>query len=114
MGYIGAHETINALFGNQIHMFVDNEQLREKAVSIVARLKAATESVERRNRLRFQPYSTPSENLCNHFYRIDTFKFGVIPGVTDKAYYTNNFHLDVEKKVKNPYQKINFELPYHL
>ncbi|SQB25868.1 anaerobic ribonucleoside-triphosphate reductase [Citrobacter koseri] len=34
-----------------------------------------------------------------------------VPGVTDKGYYTNSFHLDVEKKV-NPYDKIDFEAPY--
>lgn len=35
----------------------------------------------------------------------------MVPGVTDKGYYTNSFHLDVEKKV-NPYDKIDFEAPY--
>ncbi|MGK7486398.1 anaerobic ribonucleoside-triphosphate reductase, partial [Salmonella enterica] len=56
-------------------------------------------------------YSTPSENLCDRFCRLDTAEFGVVPGVTDKGYYTNSFHLDVEKKV-NPYDKIDFEAPY--
>ncbi|KGT34332.1 hypothetical protein HC02_19095 [Vibrio parahaemolyticus] len=45
------------------------------------------------------------------FCRIDTKEFGLIEGVTDKGYYTNSFHLDVEKKV-NPYDKIDFEMPY--
>ncbi|MFP1590630.1 anaerobic ribonucleoside-triphosphate reductase [Escherichia coli] len=36
---------------------------------------------------------------------------GVVPGVTDKGYDTNSFHLDVEKKV-NPHQKSHFEAPY--
>ncbi|MBG6240694.1 MAG: anaerobic ribonucleoside-triphosphate reductase [Candidatus Symbiopectobacterium sp. Dall1.0] len=110
LGYIGVHETINALFGNQTHVF-DNEQLREKAVAIVARLKAATDQWKEETGYGFSLYSTPSENLCDRFCRIDTAEFGVVPGVTDKGYYTNSFHLDVEKKV-NPYQKIDFELPY--
>lgn len=38
-------------------------------------------------------------------------KFGVIEGVTDKGYYTNSYHLDVEKKV-NPYDKLDFEMTY--
>ncbi|MGM3163051.1 anaerobic ribonucleoside-triphosphate reductase [Dickeya undicola] len=110
LGYIGIHETINALFGNQVHVF-DDETLRQKAVAIVARLKAATESWKEETGYGFSLYSTPSENLCDRFCRLDTAEFGVVVGVTEKGYYTNSFHLDVEKKV-NPYQKIDFEAPY--
>ncbi|AYH46579.1 anaerobic ribonucleoside-triphosphate reductase [Dickeya fangzhongdai] len=110
LGYIGVHETINALFGNQVHVF-DDETLRQKAVAIIARLKAATESWKEETCYGFSLYSTPSENLCDRFCRLDTAEFGVVAGVTDKGYYTNSFHLDVEKKV-NPYQKIDFEAPY--
>ncbi len=70
LGYIGVHETINALFGNQTHVF-DNEQLREKAVAIVARLKAATDQWKEETGYGFSLYSTPSENLCDRFCRID-------------------------------------------
>lgn len=59
LGYIGVHETINALFGNQTHVF-DNEQLREKAVAIVARLKAATDQWKEETGYGFSLYSTPS------------------------------------------------------
>ena len=110
LGYIGIHETINALCGNQVHVF-DDDALREKAVAIVARLHAATEQWKKETGYGFSLYSTPSENLCDRFCRLDTAEFGVIPGVTDKGYYTNSFHLDVEKKV-NPYEKIDFEMPY--
>ncbi|PWD68088.1 anaerobic ribonucleoside-triphosphate reductase [Pectobacterium parmentieri] len=110
LGYIGLHETINALFGNQTHVF-DDEVLRAKAVAVIARLKAATEQWKDETGYGFSLYSTPSENLCDRFCRLDTAEFGVVQGVTDKGYYTNSFHLDVEKKV-NPYQKIDFELPY--
>lgn len=110
LGYIGIHETINALFGNRVHLF-DDERLRAKAVAIVSRLKAATDAWKEETGYGFSLYSTPSENLCDRFCRLDTAEFGVVPGVTDKGYYTNSFHLDVEKKV-NPYQKIDFEAPY--
>ncbi|QTF10191.1 anaerobic ribonucleoside-triphosphate reductase [Brenneria izadpanahii] len=110
LGYIGIHETINALFGNEVHVF-DNETLREKAVAIVAHLKKATDSWKEETGYGFSLYSTPSENLCDRFCRLDTAEFGVVKGVTDKGYYTNSFHLDVEKKV-NPYEKIDFEAPY--
>ena len=110
LGYIGVHETVNALFGQQIHLH-DSAALRAKAVAIVARLKAATESWKQETGYGFSLYSTPSENLCDRFCRLDAAEFGTIAGVTDKGYYTNSFHLDVEKKV-NPYQKLDFEAPY--
>ncbi|MDN5471968.1 MAG: anaerobic ribonucleoside-triphosphate reductase, partial [Enterobacterales bacterium] len=109
LGYIGIHETMNALFGNQTHVF-DDETLRAKAVAIVARLQQATDSWKEETGYGFSLYSTPSENLCDRFCRLDTAEFGVVPGVTDKGYYTNSFHLDVEKKV-NPYDKLDFEAP---
>ncbi|PSU34053.1 anaerobic ribonucleoside-triphosphate reductase [Photobacterium lutimaris] len=110
LGYIGIHETINALYGTDEHVY-DNEALREKAIAIVERLKAATDSWKEETGYGFSLYSTPSENLCSRFCSIDAKEFGVVNGVTDKGYYTNSFHLDVEKKV-NPYDKIDFEMPY--
>ncbi|MFY1027457.1 anaerobic ribonucleoside-triphosphate reductase [Actinobacillus seminis] len=108
LGYIGIHETINALFGRSIY---DDEQLRQKGVAIVEYLSQATKCWKQETGYGFSLYSTPSENLCDRFCRLDTKQFGVIDGVTDKGYYTNSFHLDVEKKV-NPYDKLDFEMPY--
>ncbi|WP_338576827.1 anaerobic ribonucleoside-triphosphate reductase [Erwinia sp. E_sp_B01_1] len=110
LGYIGLHETINALSGGETHVY-DDEQLRAKAVAIVSHLRQATERWKAETGYGFSLYSTPSENLCDRFCRLDAAEFGVVPGVTDKGYYTNSFHLDVEKKV-NPYDKIDFEAAY--
>lgn len=110
LGYIGLHETINALYGTEKHVF-DSETLREKAIAIVQKLRDTADRWKAETGYGFSLYSTPSENLCDRFCRLDTAEFGVINGVTDKGYYTNSFHLDVEKKV-NPYDKIDFEAPY--
>ncbi|MDG2953493.1 anaerobic ribonucleoside-triphosphate reductase [Bisgaard Taxon 10/6] len=109
LGYIGIHETINALYNNG-HIF-DDETLREKGIKIVERLSSATKEWAKETGYAFSLYSTPSENLCDRFCRLDTKQFGIIDGVTDKGYYTNSYHLDVEKKV-NPYDKLDFEMPY--
>ncbi len=110
LGYIGVHETIMALFGQQKHVY-DDVQLREKAVKIIQHLRNAVEQWKKETGYAFSLYGTPSENLCSRFCRIDAKQFGVVEGVTDKGYYTNSFHLDVQKKV-NPYDKIDFEMPY--
>ncbi|MCX3309591.1 anaerobic ribonucleoside-triphosphate reductase [Pantoea vagans] len=110
LGYIGLHETLNALSGGHQHPY-DDAALRAKGVAIIAYLRAATDRWKAETGYGFSLYSTPSENLCDRFCRLDAAQFGLVPGVTDKGYYTNSFHLDVEKKV-NPYDKIDFEAPY--
>ncbi|MCK3658320.1 anaerobic ribonucleoside-triphosphate reductase [Pasteurellaceae bacterium Pebbles2] len=109
LGYIGIHEAVNALY-QQGHIF-DSEFLREKGVKMVAHLSQAVKDWAQETGYAFSLYSTPSENLCDRFCRLDTKQFGIIDGVTDKGYYTNSYHLDVEKKV-NPYDKLDFEMPY--
>lgn len=110
LGYIGLHETINALYGDDIHIF-DSSDLRDKALAIIQVLQNAANEWKAETGYGFSLYSTPSENLCDRFCRLDLKKFGQIKGVTDKGYYTNSFHLDVEKKV-NPYDKLDFECLY--
>ncbi|MGC0804661.1 anaerobic ribonucleoside-triphosphate reductase [Pantoea agglomerans] len=110
LGYIGLHETLNALSGGHQHPY-DDAALRAKGVEIIAYMRDATERWKAETGYGFSIYSTPSENLCDRFCRLDAAQFGLVPGVTDKGYYTNSFHLDVEKKV-NPYDKIDFEAPY--
>jgi len=110
LGFIGVHETINALFGDKVHVF-DDEVLRQKGVAIVQKLRDAVEEWKAETGYGFSLYSTPSENLCSRFCNLDTKEFGLVDGVTEKGYYTNSYHLDVEKKV-DPYAKLNFEMAY--
>ncbi len=110
LGYIGLHEAINALYGDETHIY-DSANLQTKAFKIVQYLKCAVNQWSKESDYGYSLYATPSENLCHRFCRIDAKEFGVIEGVTDKGYYTNSFHLDVEKKV-NPYDKIDFEMVY--
>ena len=110
LGYIGVHETINALYDHSEHIF-DSKEKQLKGLQIINYLKVATQKWTEETGYAFSLYSTPSENLCNRLCRLDIKQFGLIEGVTDKGYYTNSFHLDVEKAV-NPYDKLDFEMPY--
>lgn len=110
LGYIGIHEAMTALYGTGVHLYDDGE-MRAKALELVEYMKREVESWTKETGYAFSLYGTPSENLCSRFCSIDTKEFGVIDGVTDRGYYTNSFHLDVQKKV-NPYDKIDFEMPY--
>lgn len=108
LGYIGIHETVIALYGQKAW---GNEEVQMKAEQIVAYLRSKTEMWKELTGYGFSLYSTPSENLCYRFCDIDTKEFGVIGGVTDKGYYTNSFHLDVNECV-TPFEKIQFEEGY--
>ena len=109
LGYIGIHETINALYSSG-HIY-DSEDLRQKALSLIEYIRGRVNEWKEETGYGFSLYSTPSESLCDRFCRLDQKEFGVIEGVTDKGYYTNSFHLDVEKKV-TPYDKVDFEMDY--
>ncbi|MCM3041735.1 anaerobic ribonucleoside-triphosphate reductase [Paenibacillus motobuensis] len=108
LGYIGIHETMMALYGRSIF---EDEVLRAKGLQIVKYLSRKTAEWKEETGYGFSLYSTPAESLCYRFCKLDEEKFGVIPGVTDKGYYTNSFHLDVNKKV-TPFEKIEFEKEY--
>jgi ribonucleoside-triphosphate reductase len=56
--------------------------------------------------------ATPAEGLSGRFVKLDREKFGAVPGVTDKEYYTNGFHVPVGYSI-TAYDKIYLEAPYH-
>lgn len=110
LGYIGIHETVNALSSDSNHIF-DNEAKKNLSIKILKKLYQTVEEWKNETGYAFSLYSTPSENLCDRFCRLDKEQFGIISGVTDKDYYTNSFHLDVKKEA-NPYEKLEFEKIY--
>ncbi len=56
----------------------------------------------------FSVYATPSESLCDRFYKLDREYFGEVEGITDHGYYTNSFHTDVRERL-SVYRKIEKE-----
>ena len=108
LGYIGVHETLTSLLGTVPLNDAYTQRLGRK---IVKYLSDACKMWTEDTGYGFSLYSTPSENLCDRFCRLDVEEFGIIKGVNDKGYYTNSFHLDVNQEC-NPYDKIDFEMPY--
>ena len=111
LGYIGLHETVNALLPEDLEHPFESKAKQELAKSIVEVLSKTTEAWKEKSGLAFSLYSTPSESLCDRFCRLDEKEFGTIDGVTDKGYYTNSFHLDVNKTVSQ-FSKLDFEEGY--
>lgn len=110
LGYIGLHETL-LMFGSGLHPF-DRIGSQKLGRFIIEYLRAATEAWKKKTGFGFSLYSTPAESLCHRFCKLDYEKFGSIKGITDKGWYTNSFHLDVDRKV-TPFEKIDYEADYH-
>lgn len=110
LGYIGIHEMCNAMYPKEPHI-IESKEKQDFAEKVMSYLRDTVDQWKEETGLGFSLYGTPAENLCGKFCRLDKEKFGVIPGVTDKDYYTNSFHLDVMKKV-DPYTKIDFEAKF--
>jgi ribonucleoside-triphosphate reductase (formate) len=99
LGYIGIHE-VETIFGFDI------------GALLLKYLNDYLQEWTKETGFAFSLYSTPAENLCYRFCKLDTEVHGEIPGITEKGWYTNSFHVDVEKKI-NPFEKIDIESKYH-
>lgn len=113
VGYIGLHEVMQLMFPHIEHPLYDEEAQRFGKL-VVARMKSRVQTWKENSPegWGYSLYSTPSESLCDRFCRLDKEKFGEIKGITDKGWYMNSFHFDVDKKV-TPFEKIDFEKEYH-
>ena len=108
LGYIGLYEVATVFFGNS---WEHNLEAKEFTLDIIRDMKRRVEEWSDQYGYHFSIYSTPSESLTDRFCRLDTEKFGSIPDITDKEYYTNSFHYDVRKN-PTPFEKLDFEKVY--
>ena len=108
LGYIGLYEVATVFFGNS---WEHNQDAKEFTLDIIRDMKRRVEEWSDQYGYHFSIYSTPSESLTDRFCRLDTEKFGSIPDITDKEYYTNSFHYDVRKN-PTPFEKLDFEKVY--
>ena len=109
VGFIGLAETLVALVG-QHHGESDRSQ--RLGLEIIARMRARMDEECQKTGLNFSLLATPAEGLSGRFVAIDKKRFGVIPGVTDREFYTNSFHIPVYYPI-SAYEKIQKEAPYH-
>lgn len=108
LGYIGLYETATAFYGGR---WENDPEAKEFTLRVVRRLADSAAKWTDRYGYRFSVYSTPSESLTDRFCRLDAARFGSVPDITDKEYYTNSFHYDVRKN-PTPFEKLDFEKDY--
>jgi len=109
IGFIGLAETLIALVGKH---HGEDEEARELGLQIISHIRNYTDRATEETHLNWSCYATPAEGLSGKFISQDKKIFGEILRVTDKAYYTNSYHIPVDYPISIK-DKIDIEAPYH-
>ena len=104
LGYIGLYEVTKLMKG----VSHTDPQGQDFALRVMDRLRKACDDWKKETNIGFALYGPPAESLCYRFARIDKERFGTIPDVTDKGYYTNSYHVDVREHI-DAFDKFTFE-----
>lgn len=108
LGYVGIHEMVQSMLGVS-HTSEEGEKF---ALAVMNHMNEACKNWKEETGLAFSLYGTPAENLIYRFCKLDRSRFGVIPNVTDKLYYTNSYHVHVCEEI-DAFSKLKFESQFH-
>ncbi|MDR1575067.1 MAG: anaerobic ribonucleoside triphosphate reductase [Treponema sp.] len=109
LGFIGLAECLTCLVGKH---HGESPEAQALGLKIIGRLRSRMDNESLERKLNFSLIATPAEGLSGRLVKMDRDIFGFIPGVTDREYYTNSFHVPVHYHI-GALQKINIEAPYH-
>jgi ribonucleoside-triphosphate reductase len=109
IGFIGLAECLTALTGEH---HGQSAQAQALGISIISHMRRRCDEATAKYKLNFTLLATPAEQLSGKFTKLDAEQFGILPGITDKAWYTNSFHVPVEYTI-SAMDKIAIEGAYH-
>ncbi len=109
IGFIGLAETLTSLYGAH---HGESEESQKKGLEIIGYMRDFCDKKSQEMKMNFTLLATPAEGLSGRFIKMDQKRYGKIPGVTDREYYTNSFHIPVWYEI-SAYDKIRLEAPYH-
>ena len=109
IGFIGLAECLVALIG---HHHGESEEAQELGLKIVTYMRDRANGFSEEYHHNYSILATPAEGLSGKFTKKDRKEFGIIPGVTDRDYYTNSNHVPVYYKC-SALKKAQVEAPYH-
>ena len=109
MGFIGLAECLKALIGKH---HGESKEAQNLGLEIIGYMRSRMDQASQKYGMNFSLIATPAEGLSGRFVKLDAQRFGVIPGVTDREYYTNSFHVPVYYPI-SAFEKIKLEAPYH-
>ncbi len=109
IGFIGLAEALKSLTG--FH-HGESEESQKLGLEIIGHMRQKCDEYCEKYKLNFSLIATPAEGLSGRFVKIDKERFGEIPGVTDREFYTNSFHIPVYYPI-SIFDKIKKEAPYN-
>lgn len=109
IGFIGLAETLKVLTGKH---HGESEESQQLGLKIIGKMREKCDEAAAKYKLNFSLLATPAEGLSGRFVKIDKKIYGEIPGVTDREFYTNSFHVPVYYNI-SAFNKIKKEAPYH-
>lgn len=109
VGFIGLAECLIALVGKH---HGESDKAQALGLKIITFMRDEVKKLADHYDLNFSVLATPAEGLSGKFTKKDKTKYGIIPGVTDKDYYTNSNHVPVYYHCSASH-KAQIEAPYH-
>ena len=104
LGYAGLWETVYYLSGKKL----TEPEGKELGLTIMKKLNEYTAKWKKAEDIDYSLYGTPLESTTYKFAKCLQKRFGVIPGVTDKNYITNSYHVHVTEPI-NAFDKLKLE-----
>ena len=104
LGYAGLYECVKYMTGKS-HT---DPEAKPFAIAVMTRLNDACKAWKEASNIDFSLYGTPLESTTYKFAKALQRRFGIIPGVTDKNYITNSYHVHVTEEI-DAFEKLRFE-----
>ncbi len=107
LGYAGLYECVKYMTGRS-HT---DPEAKPFALSVMQRMNDACKGWKEKHNIDFSLYGTPLESTTYKFAKCLQNRFGLIPGITDKSYITNSYHVHVSEEI-DAFTKLAFEAEF--
>ncbi|MCD8347375.1 MAG: anaerobic ribonucleoside-triphosphate reductase [Lachnospiraceae bacterium] len=107
LGYAGLYEMCVRMLGKS-HT---DPEARPFAMAVMQKLNDKCAEWKAAENISYSVYGTPMESTTYRFAKLLKKRFGIIPGVTDKNYITNSYHVHVTEEI-DAFSKLSFEAPF--
>ena len=109
IGYVGLAEALVALVGKH---HGESQEAQKLGLKIVGRIRELCDEYTETEKLNYGCFASPAESYCGKALKKARKVFGIVPGVTDREYFTNSNHCPVYHSI-SAIDKIRLEAPYH-
>ena len=104
LGYAGLYECVKYMTGKS-HT---DDEAKPFALAVMQKLNDKCQEWKKAENIDYSPYGTPLESTTYKFARCLQRRFGIIPGITDRGYITNSYHVHVSEQI-DAFTKLKFE-----